>query len=96
MWGGTVLGCQIIENESLVNHVQDWSGCRSYSRARRRLKMGHRQNVKIVAVPKEPFFLKSQNTFFVHPIVADQIRRQIAAQQAKYMDDAILCGVLFK
>lgn len=74
-------GFRIIEDELLVDTIEDWSGVRSPGRARRRLRQGHRQNIRTVQVPKKgAIAIDGGRTFVVHPAVAAELRRQIAAK----------------
>ena len=74
-------GIQIIEDKNLVDMVEDWSDVRSPSRAERRRRQGHRQRIKTTAVPKkDAFSIDGGNTFVMHPEIAREFRRQIAAQ----------------
>jgi hypothetical protein len=67
-------GMCIIEDQTLVDRVEDWSDVRSPSRAARRRRQGHRQRIKIIEVPK-PVAFQMGNTLFMHPITAAQLRK---------------------
>jgi hypothetical protein len=47
---------RIVEDPNLVDYVEDWSRCRSPSRARRRLKRGFPQNVTMRPVPRQQVY----------------------------------------
>ena len=57
---------RIRESRLLVDYVEDWSDVRSPSRAARRRKQGHPQNIRVVAVPKQEGY-QIGNYIFVHP-----------------------------
>lgn len=69
-------GIRIIENALLVDSVEDWSRVRSPSRARRRMRYGHRQNVRIVSKPRTDVLVVG-TTWFMHPMTADLLRKQL-------------------
>ena len=74
-------GIRIIEDRNLVDMVEDWSGVRSPSRAERRRRQGHRQRIKITAIPKkDAFSIDGGRTFVMHPEIAKEFRRQVAEQ----------------
>ncbi len=54
---GTFGGVRVQTDQTLVNLVEDWSRVRSPSRAIRRRKRGHRQNIRTVQVPKPDVFM---------------------------------------
>ena len=73
-----MLGVHIVESLEMVDQVEDWSRVRSPSRARRRLRYGHKQNIRIVYVPKkEAFWADNGRTLVMHPVMAAELRRQI-------------------
>lgn len=57
-------GIQIISNPDAYELVEDWSNCRSRSRAERRRKQAHRQNVVMV---RQPVAYMMSNRMVVHP-----------------------------
>ena len=62
----TLMGYPIIESYAMTESVEDWSRCRSPSRAMRRRRQGHPQNVVYVERPK-PDVLFFQGKIYVHP-----------------------------
>lgn len=72
-----MIGMKIIEDRNTVESVEDWSRVRSPSRARRRLRYGHKQNIDIKHVPRKEAF-KIGDTLVMHPIMAAEMRRQLA------------------
>lgn len=72
-------GVQIIEDRNMVDHVEDWSRVRSPSRARRRLRYGHRQNITIKTTPKtNAYSLRGGLVLIMHPVMAAALRREVA------------------
>jgi len=66
---------RIIEDHNLVDSTEDWSRVRSPSRALRRMKMGHKQNVRIVSKPKmSAYSLDGGRTLIMHPAMAAALR----------------------
>jgi len=73
----TLNGLNVVETLAMVDHVEDWSGCRSPSRALRRRKQGHPQRVVVRAVPKKEA-VQIGNTLYMHPTLAAELRRQLS------------------
>jgi hypothetical protein len=71
-------GVRIIESDLMLDYVEDWSRVRSPSRAARRRRYGHRQNIKIIASPK-PFAISGDGgrTLIMHPAIAHQLRKEL-------------------
>jgi hypothetical protein len=61
----TFMGTKIVVNNNMTRYVEDWSGCRSRSRAERRQRQGHKQRVKMVKQEMAAFV--SGNQIFVGP-----------------------------
>lgn len=71
-------GVRIIERADLVDLVEDWSRVRSPSRAARRRRRGHRQNIKITGTPKTvAFSIDGGRTLIMHPAMAQALRAEI-------------------
>jgi len=71
-------GIRIIEDINMVDHVEDWSRVRSPSRAERRRRYGHKQNIVIRAVPKKTgYSFNGGRSVIMHPEMAQELRRQI-------------------
>lgn len=69
---------RIIESAEAYEPVEDWSRVRSPSRAERRRRQGHRQNI---VVRHKPIALQHVDGYFiVHPAIADQLRRELRAK----------------
>lgn len=59
-------GMRVIAAPLLVDMVEDWSRVRSPSRARRRLRQGHPQNIVLRAVPRREA-LNVSGALYMHP-----------------------------
>jgi hypothetical protein len=70
---GTFRGMQIIEDVGMVE--EDWSGVRSPSRAERRRRQGHRQNIRFVP-KKEAYVVDRGRALVMHPAMALELRKQ--------------------
>lgn len=71
-------GVRIIESWEMVDSVEDWSRVRSPSRAARRRRYGHPQNIRVLLVPKkEAISTDGGRTLIMHPEMARELRRQI-------------------
>jgi hypothetical protein len=70
-------GVQIVESLAMVDHVEDWSGVRSPSRARRRRKQGHPQRIKITTTPKkQAYAIEGGRKVIMHPDMAQELKRE--------------------
>jgi hypothetical protein len=77
----TIQGMQVLETLDMVDHVEDWSRVRSPGRAARRRRK-HRQNIKIVAVPKRYAILdETRRTWYVHPEFMRELRNAVPLAQ---------------
>lgn len=66
----------IVESLLMVEKVEDWSKVRSPSRARRRLRQGHPQNIIIRHVPrKDAITMDGGITYHMHPETARACRQ---------------------
>lgn len=73
---------RIIEDINMTDPVEDWSQVRSPSRAARRRRQGHRQNIKITMVPKkEAYSIDGGRTMIMHPDLAAELRRLAKEQE---------------
>lgn len=73
-------GLRLVEDRSLVNIVEDWSSVRSPSRARRRLKLGHPQRIKIMVVPRMEIY-RAMGCIIGHPEALRELMRQLESQR---------------
>ena len=79
-------------NECMTEDYEDWSGCRSIPRAKRRRKQGHRQNVVTRTRPSSEFWHdKNSNTIYCHPEtynkMHEHINRALQKTQKKVEND---------
>lgn len=66
---------RVVESWLMVERIEDWSGVRSPSRARRRLKRGFPQRIVIREVPKkEAISIDGGITYYMHPVAARALR----------------------
>ncbi len=71
-------GLRIIESKQLVDRNEDWSRVRSPSRARRRMRQGHRQNIIVTYTPKTiAYHMPHENAVVMHPDMARQLRARL-------------------
>lgn len=62
-----ISGLRIITSEAMVDPAEDWSGVRSPSRARRRLRRGYKQNIRHYWKPKSSAMRLPNGTVVMHP-----------------------------
>ena len=72
-YGGTV----IISSAMCFEAREDWSRVRSPSRAARRRKRGHRQNITLYQVP---IMYRIGGTVYAHPDIIEKMRDEIDSQ----------------
>lgn len=75
---------KVVSNTSCTKRTEDWSQCRSPSRARRRLRRGYPQRVKIT---HEPAAYRVGDTIYAHPLIVEELNRH-----TKPMPDWTLVG----
>lgn len=82
----------LIEKESLTVPAEDWSRVRSPSRARRRMKRGHQQNIRYYQKP-DPNLIVTGDKIIGHPetlrAAMRHIRERVDAHIVQSMDDAL-------
>ena len=78
---GTFCGTRIIENDEMMSEwSEDWSGCRSIPRAKRRHARGIKTRMTRIKVPvKYAYFMDNGRTMVVH----SQVRRLLEAEALK-------------
>lgn len=81
--GADFSGMAIVADASMVDYVDDWSLCRSPSRAKRRHARGHRTRYRRIAVAKK-IVLRYGTTLVAHPDVIREMHRlsQVKVQHA--------------
>lgn len=73
---GMFAGIRIVEDSRLTVETQDWSGVRSPSRARRRLRRGFRQNIVYGRKPDpKAYSINGGKTLIMHPATYDAVKR---------------------
>lgn len=77
----------VVETVIAGKFVEDWSGCRSPSRAMRRAGQGHKQHNKMVF---KPGYFQIGDTLYVHPVVMKQLSDLLSKRMDDMMRDAIL------
>lgn len=88
----TLSGVKIIEDKFMVDYVEDWSKCRSPSRAKRRRRQGHAQHVFMREVPKKEIW-QFEGSLIMHPVRAAELRKRLV----KDIDDLVfkdMCNLL--
>lgn len=82
-----------IESSLLVNGpFEDWSQCRSPSRAKRRMKRGHKQRVRYYHLP-DPSLMQIGNKVMGHPATINQLRRAIGQSVRATYEDNFYRGI---
>ncbi len=85
----SIAGMNIYEDSLLTETREDWSKVRSPARARRRLKHGHRQNIRIYHVPSPTILQVGESALYMHPETAKKLRQRINAEIDKSMMKAM-------
>jgi hypothetical protein len=84
----TYAGCRIFQADHMVKQVEDWSRVRSPSRARRRMRQGHKQNVRTITVP-DPAIVQIGNNFYMHPETYRKLEEQTSKHLKRVFDDSL-------
>lgn len=79
------MGFQLIEDRYMTIPHEDWSRVRSPSRAIRRMRQGHRQNVRHIQVPN-PDLVRAGNMLIGHPETLRQLVHK--AQEQNRLESA--------
>ncbi len=82
---------RIIEDSTLLDITEDWSRVRSPSRAARRRRQGHRQNILVTATPKKEAYVNGR-IIVMHPALAAQLRAQLKERMDETERQAFLTG----
>jgi len=64
-------GIPLVETANAIERVEDWSGCRSQARARRRAARGFKQRMVVRA---RPVAWLINGVLFIHPELAMRLR----------------------
>lgn len=73
------MGYRVIMSDALTKSVEDWSGCRSPSRAMRRRRQGHPQHVVTRQVPSREV-LVTGDVMLVHPAMWHEVRTRLKSE----------------
>ena len=65
-------------DDSLVEHVEDWSRVRSPGRARRRRARGYRQNIVAHYIPKQDIYKIGHDLLVMHSEMWRRLQRETA------------------
>jgi hypothetical protein len=84
-------GVRIVETTNATERIEDWSRVRSPARARRRMKQGHRQNVRIT---EKPAAYQAGDTMYVHPEFARALKQRLARDVERDMEHSFLAGIV--
>lgn len=77
----TIFGVRIIQSDYLViGPFEDWSRVRSPGRARRRLRMGHRQNIALFYKPSPKMVWLPNGDLIGHPATIAELNRRVAVR----------------
>lgn len=72
---------RITENPTMLDRHEDWSRVRSPSRALRRMRYGHRQNITVTYSPSKQV-LQFGDMFVMHPVTARAFRAELSKKAA--------------
>lgn len=89
-----ISGIRVIESVHMVEPWEDWSKVRSPSRARRRQRQGHRQNIAFRTRPS-PGLIQTADTLYGHPETIAKAVRAIADKHRVKLDAAMAEAVGF-
>jgi hypothetical protein len=83
-FGHTAFMPTIKTSEMMVDHIEDWSGCRSPARAKRRHRRGFKQRMVIRAIPMKRA-IQHGDVIWMHP----EALRAIQEVMTPKMDEAL-------
>lgn len=90
--GFSVAAQPIVETIHAVGElVEDWSGCRSPSRAKRREWRGFPQHVKRY---RKPACYEANGTLFIHPALARELRQTVKKRIDRQIDNDLSASLL--
>lgn len=85
----------LVADPKLIVEVEDWSKVRSPSRAKRRQKKGHPQNVvRLTAPDPRVYFSPDRSSLHAHPSTLARVRAMLAPGSALLQDSALLLNQL--
>jgi hypothetical protein len=86
-------GVRFVESTAMVETVEDWSRVRSPSRAQRRRRYGHPQNIRMVSVPrKDAITVDGGRTYYMHPEAMKALSHEMHQEQDRLLNHALLNG----
>lgn len=85
---------KIIESLDMIDIYEDWSRVRSPSRAARRRRQGHKQNIIIRGTPKKYGIKLENGDVMVHPLFAARLRTLQQMTQSPTFSDAFYYGLI--
>lgn len=78
---------EFVETIYATKEYEDWSGCRSVPRAKRR----HKQGIKTaMRVRRKPACYKMDGKMFIHPDLLQAMKKRVSDRIESYMYNAIL------
>lgn len=93
--GQNALSVKIVESVYMTEVIEDWTRVRSPSRAKRRMRYGHRQNIQYHTVPRRDVIsLDGGRTLVCHPAVLRELGKRLSQDMEKRMD-ALLTQSLY-
>lgn len=84
---------EIVTSDHLVETVEDWSGCRAPSRARRRWRQGHPQRHKFVTRPK-PGGVMIGGVLYMHPDEYEKLKKYVAQDHQRSVDRMMMDALM--
>lgn len=81
---GTISGFKVYTDPLMVETTIDWSGVRSKSRAKRRIRYGHKQNTKTIIKPMEKIIFLDDNKIVMHPSILAKMEEQLGKEVPTY------------
>jgi len=79
-------GVEVREDPFMVDAVEDWTRVRSPSRAARRRRQGHRQNIATVNVPKPDIYVIFGRIIVGHPVTIAKFMAKVNALPTPFTD----------
>lgn len=93
MMAAVPIAPRIVENSLLMESYEDWSQVRSPSRARRRMKLGHRQRVRYLQRPMRKGF-EIDGVIYVHPEILREMKRSLAKRIDRDLEASFMGSII--
>lgn len=87
---GPLGAMRVVEDPLVVERVEDWSRCRSPSRARRRHTRGIATRLRVI---DKPACFAAGDTLYMHPDLARQVRERLAKDVQASIDARMLDAI---